>query len=122
MFAPGSSTPLNTISFGYVQLADDGAALTPDGSLLFAVTLASTPMLNVIPNPAQPAPDPTSTAVTCSPGTVPIGQATSCTATVTDTASSGATTPTGTVTFTSDTSGGSFSSSSRSEERRVGKE
>jgi hypothetical protein len=31
---------------------------------------------------------------------------------VTDTASSGATTPTGTVTFTSDTSGGSFSSSS----------
>ena len=30
MFAPGSSTPLNTISFGYVQLADDGAAaLTP---------------------------------------------------------------------------------------------
>jgi Bacterial Ig-like domain (group 3) len=112
MFAPGSSTPLNTISFGYVQLADDGAALTPDGSLLFAVTLASTPMLNIIPNPAQPAPDPTSTAVTCSPGTVTIGQATSCTATVTDTASSGATTPTGTVTFTSGTSGGSFSSSS----------
>jgi hypothetical protein len=41
-----------------------------------------------------------------------MGLATSCTATVTDTASSGATTPTGTVTFTSGTSGGSFSSSS----------
>jgi Bacterial Ig-like domain (group 3) len=112
IFAPSSTTPENTIRFGYVQLANDGAALTPDGSLLFAVTLASVPTLNIIPNPEQPAPNPTSTVVTCSPGTVAIGQATSCTATVTDTASSGSTTPAGTVTFTSDTSGGSFSSSS----------
>ena len=117
IFAAGSSTPLNIIRWvGPVQLADDGAALTPDGSLLFAVTLnggpGGTPELNIIPDPEQPAPDPTSTAVTCSPGTVAIGQAASCTATVTDTSSSGATTPTGTVTFTSDTSGGSFSSSS----------
>jgi hypothetical protein len=112
MFAPGSTTPENTIRFGYVQLANDGAALTPDGSLLFAVTLASVPMLNIIPNPEQPAPNPTSTVVSCSPGTVAIGQVASCTATVTDTAASGATTPTGTVTFTSDGSGGSFSSNS----------
>ena len=51
MFAPGSTTPENTIRFGSVQLADDGAALTPDGSLLFVVTLASGPTLNIIPNP-----------------------------------------------------------------------
>jgi len=53
----------------------------------------------------------TSTAVTCSPHTVAVGQATSCTATVTD-AEQSPTAPTGTVTFTSDTSGGTFSSSS----------
>ncbi len=44
--------------------------------------------------------DPTSTSVACSPSSVVIGQATTCTATVTDTASIGATQPTGTVTFT----------------------
>jgi hypothetical protein len=53
----------------------------------------------------------TSTTLTCSPHTVAVGQATSCTATVTE-ASQSPTTPTGTVTFTSDTSGGTFSSSS----------
>jgi hypothetical protein len=56
----------------------------------------------------------TSTVLTCSPRTVAVGQATSCTATVTDPESSptGPTAPTGTVTFTSDTSGGTFSSNS----------
>jgi hypothetical protein len=113
MFAPGSTTPENTIRFGNSELADDGAALTPDGSLLFVVTQAygSGPTLSIIPDPEQPV-DPTSTVVTCSPGTVALGQDASCTATVTDTAAAGATTPTGTVTFTSDTSGGSFSSTS----------
>jgi hypothetical protein len=53
MFAPGGSTPLNTISFGSNQLADDGVALTPDDSLLFAITLQNAPTLNIIPNPAQ---------------------------------------------------------------------
>lgn len=114
MFAPGGSTPLNTFNFGYNWLATDGVALTPDGSELLAVTLAGgyggAPTLNIIPNPEQPpSPHPTTTDVTCSPGTVAIGQAASCTATVTDAASSGATTPTGTVSFTSDTSDGSFS-------------
>ncbi len=88
-------------------------ALTPDVSLLFAVTATIgsqlNPQLNIVTNPARPAPDPTSTAVTCSPGTAAIGQAVTCTATVTDTASSGATTPTGTVAFGSTVSGGSFS-------------
>ena len=55
--------------------------------------------------------DSTSTTVSCSPSTVAVGQTTSCTATVTDTATGGASTPTGSVSFTSDTAGGSFSSS-----------
>lgn len=116
IFSPGASTPLNTFTFGDNWLASDGVAITPDASELFAVTLAGgsggTPTLNIIPNPEQtapPTPDPTTTAVTCSPSTVAIGQPTSCTATVTDTASSGATMPTGTVSFTSDTSGGTLS-------------
>jgi hypothetical protein len=114
VFAPGGSTPLNTYNFGTYSVGTDGVALTSDGSELFVVTLSpdGTPTLNIIPNPEQPAPptpDPTTTAVTCSSGTVAISQPTTCTATVTDTASSGATTPTGTVSFTSDTSGGSFS-------------
>jgi hypothetical protein len=115
MFAPGGTTPLNTYNFGSNWLAADGAALTPDGTELFAVTLAGgptgAPTLNIIPDPEQTAPDPTTTGLTCSPATVAIGQPTSCTATVTDTAASGATTPTGTVAFTSDTSGGNFSGS-----------
>ncbi|TMI57412.1 PKD domain-containing protein, partial [Candidatus Bathyarchaeota archaeon] len=42
----------------------------------------------------------TSTSVNCSPSSVVVNQATSCNATVTDTAASGAKAPTGTVTFT----------------------
>lgn len=55
--------------------------------------------------------DPTAVAVSCQPGQVApvtIGQATTCTAIVTDNSASGATAPTGTVSFTSDTSGGTF--------------
>lgn len=115
VFAPGATTPLNTFEFSYGPLATDGVALTPDGSELFAVTLAGgesgTPTLNIVPNPEQPI-HPTVTDVTCSPDTVAMDQATSCTATVTDTEASGATTPTGTVTFSSGTSGGSFPSGS----------
>jgi hypothetical protein len=114
MFAPGGSTPVNTFNFGSNWPATDGAALLPDGSELFVVTLAGgptgAPLLNIIPDPEVPTLDPTTTAVTCSPAAVLVDQPTSCTATVTDTAASGATTPTGTVTFASDTSGGSFSS------------
>jgi hypothetical protein len=48
-------TPLNTYNFGYNWLAADGVALTPDGSELFAVTMADgygcPPTLNIIPNP-----------------------------------------------------------------------
>jgi hypothetical protein len=52
--------------------------------------------------------DPTTTSVTCTPGTVVVAGATTCTATVADTATTGQTVPTGTVTFSSDTSGGAF--------------
>jgi hypothetical protein len=54
--------------------------------------------------------DPTATTVTCSPSSVTTGSVSTCTATVADTASSGATTPTGTVDFTSSPTSGSFSS------------
>ena len=114
---------MNTYDFGSNWLASDGAALTPDGTELFAVTLAGgptgAPTLNIIPNPEQPAPHPTSTDVTCSPSTAVIGQATSCTATVTDAATSGSTTPTGTVTFTSDTAADLVRRSSSPSRRRV---
>lgn len=60
---------------------------------------------------APTAQDPTSTSVTCSPGTIVVGGTTTCTATVTDTATTGVTDPGGTVTFTSGTSGGAFSPS-----------
>jgi hypothetical protein len=54
---------------------------------------------------------PTETTVSCEPKSVVAGQPTKCTATVTDTATSGQTTPTGTVSFK--TSGaGSFNSAS----------
>jgi hypothetical protein len=53
----------------------------------------------------------TSTTVVCSPASVVINQASTCTVTVSDTGGSGSSTPTGTVTFTaSPSSGGAFSS------------
>ncbi len=57
------------------------------------------------------APTPTSTSVACSPGAVSAGAATTCTATVEDTAATGARTPTGAVSFTSSPSTGVFGSS-----------
>ena len=112
MFSPGSDTPENSIVLGWLELARDGTALTPDGKLLFAITLSKTPLLNIIANPEQAVPDPSGTTVTCTPGTVAVGQATSCTATVSDTATIDLKVPTGTVTFASGATGGSFSSSS----------
>jgi len=49
--------------------------------------------------------NPTTTAVTCSPPTVLVNNSTRCTATVTDTNSTGPITPTGNVTFTSSSTG-----------------
>ncbi|HEY7275416.1 MAG TPA: hypothetical protein VH594_05595 [Trebonia sp.] len=57
LFAPGGSTPLKTYSFGSNSLDLDGVAITPDASVLFAVTSASAsganPTLNIITNPEQ---------------------------------------------------------------------
>jgi hypothetical protein len=53
---------------------------------------------------------PTSTTVSCTPASVPVGSSTSCTGTVADTAPTAPTPPTGTVTFASDTAGGTLSS------------
>jgi Bacterial Ig-like domain (group 3) len=61
---------------------------------------------------APTAQDPTTTSVTCTPGTIVVGGATTCTATVTDTAATEPTDPGGTVTFSSDTTGGTFSPAS----------
>src|SRR5205807_2302064 len=52
----------------------------------------------------------TTTGVNCMPASVPVGSATSCTATVTDATPGSASAPTGTVGFTN--SGGTFSASS----------
>ena len=91
-YTPGQSTGFQTITANY---GGDGLHLASSGQAQLFVT-----------------PHYTSTAVDCSPGTVAVGQATSCTVTVQDNTFSSPTTPAGVVTFTSDTSGGSFSSSS----------
>ena len=54
--------------------------------------------------------DPTTTSVSCTPSSLVLGDSTSCTATVTDTSSTGSTNPSGSMTFTTD-SPGSFSPS-----------
>src|ERR1035437_4625135 len=52
------------------------------------------------------------TTLACAPKSLPTGSPSSCTATVTDVAASGASEPTGTVSFTSTNSGGTFSEAS----------
>ena len=60
MFVAGSTTPENIITFGDNWLADDGAALAPDGTELFAITTGDgttgTPQLNIVPDPEVPTP------------------------------------------------------------------
>ena len=117
IYPPGSTTALNTYSLYSLStmggiLAPRGLAWVPDGSQVFGMlSRGSSFALAMIANPTAPPLDPTTTVLTCSPNTVAIGQAASCTAVVTDTVPGG-TAPTGEVTFTSDTSGGSLSSSS----------
>jgi hypothetical protein len=120
IYPSGGATALNAYALYDLStvggiLAPRGLAWMPDGSQVFGVlnrfTYPASFVLVVVPNPTVPQHDPTSTFVGCSLGGVAVGQATSCTAVVTDTVRGG-TTPTGVVTFASDTSGGSFSSSS----------
>jgi Bacterial Ig-like domain (group 3) len=117
IYPPGATAAVNAIKLYALStrggiLAPRGLAWLPDGSQLFGVLNQFTSYALVeTANPTVPQHHSTGTVVTCSPGTVAIGEPASCTATVTDTGS-GPTTPTGDVTFTSDTGGGSFSSSS----------
>jgi fibronectin-binding autotransporter adhesin len=60
---------------------------------------------------SAPTVDSTTTAVGCSPSSVAVGSKATCVATVTDSASGGASTPTGTVAFTSAPTTGSFGTS-----------
>src|SRR5256712_10146148 len=76
----------------------------------------------------------TTTSVSCTPASVPVGSPSSCTATVTDSTPLSATAPSGPVSFSQDTDSTAFASctlgspttntttGARSEERRVGKE
>jgi hypothetical protein len=117
IYPPGSATAVNTYSLYSLGgaggiLAPRGLAWVPDGSQVFGMLIrGSSFALAMIANPTVATPDHTTTVLNCSPNPVPIGGATSCTAIVTDTVAGG-TAPTGTVAFTSDTSGGSFSSNS----------
>jgi hypothetical protein len=117
IYPPGGTTAVNTVSLYALStqggiLQPRGLAWVPDSSQLFGVLSQSTSfVLAVVPDPTTPQPDPTSSTVNCQPNEVVIGQATSCTAVVTDTAP-GATAPTGQVTFASDTAGGTFSGTS----------
>jgi len=76
----------------------------PDGATLCVVSAGTASCSSGPPPPRS-----TSTSVSCAPGSVAVGQASTCTATVSDAGSSAITTPTGTVSFSSD-SPGSFSS------------
>jgi YVTN family beta-propeller protein len=117
IYSPGSTTAQNTYSLYSLGgpggiLAPRGLAWVPDGSQVFGMlSRGSSFALATIANPTAPPMDPTTTVLNCFPNPVAVGQATSCTAVVTDTVPGGAA-PTGQVTFTSDTSGGNLSSSS----------
>jgi sugar lactone lactonase YvrE len=63
------------------------------------------------PGSTTPGMDPTSTSVNCSPTSVAVQAASTCTATVTDTATSGPSTPTGSVSFSAAPSTGTFGGS-----------
>ncbi len=60
---------------------------------------------------SPPAPDPTSTGVECSPTSVPTGNTTTCTVTITDTSANSPSAPTGSVSFTASPPSGPFGDS-----------
>jgi DNA-binding beta-propeller fold protein YncE len=93
-----ANTQSNSISQYTIGATGALTAKTPA-----TVTAAGGPS-GIAVRPAPPT-HPTSTAVQCAPASVSATHATTCTATVTDTASPGATTPTGTVGFTTNGSG-----------------
>lgn len=94
---PGTSNTLDDIS------------VTPDGKARVVWEAETTPtMVDGFIFQAPTGQDPTTTGLTCAPGTVVVAGTTTCTATVTDTTATRPTTPTGMVTFSSNTSSGAF--------------
>ena len=93
-----TSTTVFTVTItGTATLAGSIPSITQTQSVTYSVTITGTS-------------HPTSTSVACTPSSVQSGQPTTCTATVTDTAASGATTPSGSVSFAS-SGAGTFSNS-----------
>jgi Ca2+-binding RTX toxin-like protein len=103
--ATGSWTATDSMNFAR---EDHTASLLDSGQVLVAGGLGSNAFLASAELFPSTPPDSTSTAVSCSPNSVAVGQPSTCTATVTDRASSGQSTPTGTVKFES-SGAGSFS-------------
>src|SRR5947208_912867 len=111
---PGSGTPTGTVSVNDGTGASCSVTFTPNASGAHTITAtyggdathdgsSGTTVVTATKHP-------TTTSVSCTPASVPVGSPTSCTATVTDTTPGVATTPTGTVSFTN--SGGTFSAAS----------
>ena len=80
-YTPTAGANVHTVNAAYGGASPHAASTDPDG---FAVTVTTRS---------------TSTTVTCSPSTVSLNQATTCTATVSDTAGRGTSFPQGTVAF-----------------------
>jgi hypothetical protein len=75
------------------------ATLLDDGQVLVAGGLGPDGFAGATAELFSPPTDPTSTSVSCSPGTVAVGASSTCTVTVTDTGAGSVSTPTGTVSF-----------------------
>jgi PKD repeat protein len=104
-FGDGQSASGTSVSHAYASPGTYHVSVTAsdrDGN----TSTASATITISAPPPPPPPPHGTSTLIGCSPSAVTAGQATTCTATVTDDGSTGASTPTGRVTFASGT--GSF--------------
>ncbi|MET9020692.1 Ig-like domain repeat protein, partial [Actinopolymorpha sp. NPDC004070] len=107
VFVNGTQTKLTASDGRNGDVFGWSVAITADGNTL----VAGAPAESVGPHGAAyvfgagEAGHSTSTDVSCTPSSVAVGQATTCTATVTDTAAAGQTTPAGTVSVTSSGAG-----------------
>ncbi len=100
-------TPTTTLSYPTAAGCATSSVASPPNVCVLIADNTGTPLPETIQGATVTAPgvsDPTTTVLSCS-SPVAVGAATSCTATVTDTATTGATNPTGTVTFSTSGSG-----------------
>jgi hypothetical protein len=110
--ASNSPTPATTCA-GFTPISASGVAMSATSRFiqycaqLSTTDAGQTPSVDDVTIAYSIGPHATSTSVSCTPSTIPVNGATTCTATVTDTAGAGGTTPTGSVTFSSDS--GTFS-------------